>query len=135
MTFEQMLIDWIPTWIILSIVFIGGLSYYRMRTNYKKVQMKELGKEKKNSETIDGAIGSLLNDAPKNFKQVESEIASIRAQGLKDGLTEEQIHSLTQRLESERDMLGFAVKYGNLAKPLLKPLSGFVTKILGGLGN
>ena len=135
MTFEQMLIDWMPTWIILIIIFGSAIVYYRIRTSYKKEQMKEMGKQKKKDETFEGAIGGMLRDAPKNLTQIESEIASIRAQGLKDGIPEEQIKKLTQRLESEKDMLTYAVKYGDMAKPLLKPLGLIINKVLGSIGG
>ena len=127
MTLEQTLIEWLPTWVILSIIFIGALTYYRMRTSYRIQQMKELGKEKKKGETFEGAIGDLLNSAPKNLKTIESEIATLKAKGA----TPEML----KRLESERDMLVYAVKYGDLAKPLVQPLGKFFTKILNGIGG
>ena len=135
MTFEQMLIDWTPTWVILSILIIGFIAYYRFRVNYKKAQLTQQKTDQKKNETFEGAIGGMLRDAPKNLTQVESEIASIEAQGKKDGVPKEQIEKLTQRLNSEKDMLTYAVKYGDMAKPLLKPVGLIINKILGSIGG
>ncbi len=127
MSLEQLLIDWIPTWVILSIITIGLLSWYRIRTGYKKEQMKAVGKEKKKGETFEGAIDSLLSSAPKNLKTIESEIETLKAKGATP--------DMLKRLESERDMLTYAVKYGDLAKPLIKPFGGLFTKILNSIGG
>ncbi len=127
MSLEQTLIDWLPTWIILLMLIIGAVTYYRIRTSWKITQFKEAGKQNKKSETFEGAIGALLNDAPKNLKTIESELATLKAKNATP--------DMLKRLESERDMLAMAVKYGDLAKPLVKPLGSIITRVLNGFGG
>ena len=116
-------------WIIIPM--IGLVALYKVRTNYKIEQLKSQGKIEKAEQTISGSINTFISNAPKQYEQIKSEIATIRAQGLKDHLSEEQIKKLTQRLESEQDMLQYAVKYGSMAKPFIKPFDKIVTNLLG----
>lgn len=125
MSLESMLIDYTPYWITIIILFTAFLVYYKLRINWKKEQLKGIKKENKDKESFDGAISALLNDAPKNLKTIESEIETLKAKGA----TPEML----KRLESERDMLNLAVRYGDLAKPLIKPLGSFLNRIVGGL--
>ena len=118
-------------WIIIPIT--GLCVFYKIRTNYKIEQLKVQGKEDKKEQTVAGSIHTFINHAPKQLEQIKSEIATIRSQGLRDHLTEEQIKKLVQRLESERDMLEYAVKYGAMAKPFIKPFDKIVNKLLGSM--
>ena len=107
-------------WLIIPL--IGLLVFFRIRTNYKIEQMKVQGKQEKKEQTFEGSINKMLNDAPKQLKQIDSEIATLQEKGRREHLTEEQMKSMLGRLNSERDMLSYAVKYGDLAKPFVKPL-------------
>jgi hypothetical protein len=42
---------------------------------------------------------------------------------------------LLSRLLQERDMLSYAVKYGDLAKPFLKPIDKILNNFIGKIGN
>ena len=121
-------------WLIIPCVTVAV--FYKIRTNYKIQQLKTEGKIKQKEETIAGSINKFLNDAPSQLKTIESEIATLQAKAIKEHLTPEQTKSLLQRLSSERDMLVYAVKYGDMAKPFVKPVDKIVNKLLGGfMGN
>ncbi len=116
-------------WLIIPLTAI--LIAFKIRTNYKIAQVKQQGKEDKKEESISGSINKFINDAPKQLKQIESEIATIQEKGRRERIPEDQIKKLTERLESEKDMLSYAVKYGGMAKPLIKPFDKIITKLLG----
>ena len=125
---ENFLITWIPVFVILSIIVIGLLKYSSIRSTYKVAQVKQGKALKKESESFSGAINEMIDSAPKNLAQVESEIMTI-------GMTEEQLKPLLSRLESEKDLLKLASKYGHLAKPLGGSVGKILEKVLGGIGN
>ena len=91
--------------------------------------------KQKETESFSGAINEMIDSAPKNLAQVESEIMTIRQEAIKKGMTEEQVKPLLARLESEKDLLKLASKYGHLAKPLGGSVGKILEKVLGGIGN
>jgi len=132
---ETFLFTWIPVFVVLSIVVIGLLKYASIRSRYKVTQLKQGKIQKKESESFSGAINEMIDSAPKNLAQVESEIMTIRQEAIKKGMTEEQVKPLLARLESEKDLLKLASKYGHLAKPLGGSVGKILEKVLGGIGN
>ena len=132
---ETFLFTWIPVFVVLSIVVIGLLKYASIRSRYKVTQLKQGKIQKKESESFSGTINEMIDSAPKNLAQVESEIMTIRQEAIKKGMTEEQVKPLLARLESEKDLLKLASKYGHLAKPLGGSVGKILEKVLGGIGN
>ena len=132
---ETFLFTWLPVFVVLSIVVIGLLKYASIRSRYKVTQLKQGKIQKKESESFSGAINEMIDSAPKNLAQVESEIMTIRQEAIKKGMTEEQVKPLLARLESEKDLLKLASKYGHLAKPLGGSVGKILEKVLGGIGN
>ena len=132
---ENFLFTWIPVFVVLSIVVIGLLKYAKIRASYKVTKLKQGKIQQKESESFSGAINEMIDSAPKNLAQVESEIMTIRQEAIKKGMTEEQVKPLLSRLESEKDLLKLASKYGHLAKPLGGSVGKILEKVLGGLGN
>ena len=132
---ETFLFTWIPVFVVLSIAVIGLLKYASIRSRYKVTQLKQGKIQKKESESFSGAINEMIDSAPKNLAQVESEIMTIRQEAIKKGMTEEQVKPLLSRLESEKDLLKLASKYGHLAKPLGGSVGKILEKVLGGIGN
>ena len=132
---ENFLFTWIPVFVVLSIVVIGLLKYASIRSRYKVTQLKQGKIQKKESESFSGAINEMIDSAPKNLAQVESEIMTIRQEAIKKGMTEDQVKPLLARLESEKDLLKLASKYGHLAKPLGGSVGKILEKVLGGIGN
>jgi len=131
---QTFLITWVPVFVILSIVVIGLLKYSSIRATYKVQEVKQGKIKQKENESFSGAINEMIDSAPKNLAQVESEIMTIRGEAVKKGLTEEQVKPLLARLESEKDLLKLASKYGHLAKPLGGSVGKILEKVLGGLG-
>ena len=131
---QTFLITWVPVFVILSIVVIGLLKYSSIRATYKVAQVKQGKIQKKETESFSGAINEMIDSAPKNLAQVESEIMTIRGEAVKKGMTEEQLKPLLARLESEKDLLKLASKYGHFAKPLGGSVGKILEKVLGGLG-
>ena len=86
-------------------------------------------------ELLDKTDEFTKNPKYKNLAQVESEIMTIRQEAIKKGMTEEQVKPLLARLESEKDLLKLASKYGHLAKPLGGSVGKILEKVLGGIGN
>ncbi len=132
---EQQILDIaVPMiWIIIPITAL--LLFFRIRTNYKIEQLKVEKKIQKGEETISGSINKLINDAPKNLKQIESEIATIEEKCKREGIDEAKQKELLSRLNSEKDMLIFATRYGGTVKPFLKPLDKIANRFLGGWAN
>ena len=131
---ENFLITWVPVFVILTIVVIGLLKFSSIRATYKVQEVKQGKIKTKEKESFSGAISEMIDSAPKNLAQVESEIMTIRAEAIKKGMTEEQVKPLLARLESEKDLLKLASKYGHLAKPLGSSVGKILEKVLGGLG-
>ncbi len=119
--------------IYISIPIIGFCVWYKIRISYKISQLKQKKRIEKSEEGIEGSITKMIDNAPNQLKQIESEIATLQQKALKEGLTPEQTKSLLGRLESERDMLSYAVKYGGIAKKFAKPADVIFNKFLGGL--
>ena len=126
---QTFLITWVPVFVILSIVVIGLLKYSSIRATYKVAQVKQGKIQKKETESFSGAINEMIDSAPKNL------IMTIRGEAVKKGMTEEQLKPLLARLESEKDLLKLASKYGHLAKPLGGSVGKILEKVLGGIGN
>ena len=132
---EQQIIDIAVPFLWLIIPMIGLISFYKVRTNYKVQQLKTEGKEKKKEETISGGISKMISDAPSQLKQIDSEIATIQQKCKLENVTPEQEKVLLARLMQERDMLSYAVKYGDIAKPFLKPIDRILNNFIGKIGN
>ncbi len=135
MTEHQAILDIIIPFVWLIIPIIGLLAWFKMRTTYKIEQLKQENKLSKSEETLSGSISKMLNDAPKQLKQVNSEIVSIEEKCRRENLPEKTKNELLSRLYGERDMLSYGVKYGGVVKPFLKPLDKIANKFLGGLGG
>ena len=132
---EQQIIDIAVPFLCLIIPMIGLISFYKVRTNYKVQQLKTEGKERKKEETISGGISKMISDAPSQLKQIDSEIATIQQKCKLENVTPEQEKVLLARLMQERDMLSYAVKYGDIAKPFLKPIDKILNNFIGKIGN
>ena len=132
---EQQIIEIAVPFLWLIIPMIGLISFYKVRTNYKVQQLKTEGKEKKKEETISGGISKMISDAPSQLKQIDSEIATIQQKCKAENITPEQEKVLLARLMQERDMLSYAVKYGDIAKPFLKPIDRILNNFIGKIGN
>ena len=132
---EQQIIEIAVPFLWLIIPMIGLISFYKLRTNYKVQQLKTEGKERKKEETISGGISKMISDAPSQLKQIDSEIATIQQKCKLENVTPEQEKVLLARLMQERDMLSYAVKYGDIAKPFLKPIDKILNNFIGKIGN
>ena len=132
---EQQIIEIAVPFLWLIIPMVGLISFYKVRTNYKVQQLKTEGKEKKKEETISGGISKMISDAPSQLKQIDSEIATIQQKCKLENVTPEQEKVLLARLMQERDMLSYAVKYGDIAKPFLKPIDRILNNFIGKIGN
>lgn len=132
---EKQIIDIIVPFLWLVIPAIALLGFYRIKTSYKIALLKEDKKVKKSEESISGGISKMISEAPNQLKQINSEIATIEEKCRREGVTEQQKKELLSRLNQERDMLQYAVKYGDLAKPFLKPIDKIVSNLLGKIGG
>ena len=132
---EQQIIEIAIPLLSIIIPMIGLISFYKVRTNYKVQQLKTEGKERKKEETISGGISKMISDAPSQLKQIDSEIATIQQKCKLENITPEQEKVLLARLMQERDMLSYAVKYGDIAKPFLKPIDKILNNFIGKIGN
>ena len=132
---EQQIIEIAVPFLWLIIPMIGLISFYKVRTNYKVQQLKTEGKERKKEETISGGNSKMISDAPSQLKQIDSEIATIQQKCKLENVTPEQEKVLLARLMQERDMLSYAVKYGDIAKPFLKPIDKILNNFIGKIGN
>jgi|TARA_R100001244_G_scaffold93170_1_gene70155 esterase/lipase len=120
--------DFIPfIWLVIPLIFV--VIAFKIRTNYKIEQLKQSNKQVKNESTISGGITKMIKDAPNNLQQIESEIATIQQKCKNEMIPPEKEKELLSRLNSERDMLMYATKYGNVVIPFLKPIDN----IFGGL--
>ena len=132
---EEQIIEIVVPFVWLIIPMIGLISFYKVRTNYKVQQLKTDSKERKKEETISGGISKMISDAPSQLKQIDSEIATIQQKCKLENVTPEQEKVLLSRLMQERDMLSYAVKYGDIAKPFLKPIDKILNNFIGKIGN
>jgi hypothetical protein len=132
---EQEIIEIAIPFLWLIIPLIALISFYKIRTNYKVQQLKTDNKERKKEETISGGISKMISDAPSQLKQIDSEIATLQQKCKLENISPEQEKELLSRLMQERDMLSYAVKYGDLAKPFLKPIDKILNNFMGKLGN
>ena len=132
---EQQIVEIAIPFLWLIIPMIGLISFYKVRTNSKVQQLKTEGKERKKEETISGGISKMISDAPSQLKQIDSEIATIQQKCKLENITPEQEKVLLARLMQERDMLSYAVKYGDIAKPFLKPIDKILNNFIGKIGN
>ena len=120
-------------WLIIPLIALGA--FYKIRTNYKIEQMKQQGKTDKKEQTLSGGITKMLNEAPKQLQTINSEITTIEEKCLREHIPTVKKDELLKRLYSERDMLQYAVKYGDIAKPFLKPLDSIVGGFLKNIGK
>ena len=126
--------DFIPfIWLVIPLIFV--VIAFKIRTNYKIEQLKQSNKQVKNESTISGGISKMIKDAPNNLQQIESEIATIQQKCKDEMIPPEKEKQLLSRLMSERDMLSYAVKYGNVAIPFLKPIDKIFGSFMGNLGR
>ena len=111
----------------VSIPVIGLLVWYKIRSSQQIFKMKEKNKSAKKEQTVEGSIDKLIDNAPENLKQIESEIATLKSKGC----TPEQL----KRLEQEKQLLELATRYGDFAKPLIKPVSKILNSVIGGING
>ena len=111
----------------VSIPVIGLLVWYKIRSSQQIFKMKEKNKSAKKEQTVEGSIDKLIDNAPENLKQIESEIATLKSKGC----TPDQLH----RLEQEKQLLELATRYGDFAKPLIKPVSKILNSVIGGING
>ena len=96
---------------------------------------KQKTKAIKQKQTIEGTIDDLLDSAPEKLRQIDSELATIHEQCIKEGIPFEKEKELTSRLNQERSALELAAKYGTVLKPIIKPISKIASKFIGNLGQ
>ena len=106
---------------------IGLLVWYKIRSSQQIFKMKEKNKSAKKEQTVEGSIDKLIDNAPENLKQIESEIATLKSKGC----TPDQL----KRLEQEKQLLELATRYGDFAKPLIKPVSKILNSVIGGING
>ena len=111
----------------VSIPVIGLLVWYKIRSSQQIFKMKEKNKSAKKEQTVEGSIDKLIDNAPENLKQIESEIATLKSKGC----TPDQL----KRLEQEKQLLELATRYGIFAKPLIKPVSKILNSVIGGING
>ena len=111
----------------VSIPVIGLLVWYKIRSSQQIFKMKEKNKSAKKEQTVEGSIDKLIDNAPENLKQIESEIATLKSKGC----TPDQL----KRLEQEKQLLDLATRYGDFAKPLIKPVSKILNSVIGGING
>ena len=111
----------------VSIPVIGLLVWYKIRSSQQIFKMKEHNKNSKKEQTVEGSIDKLIDNAPENLKQIESEIATLKSKGC----TPDQL----KRLEQEKQLLELATRYGDFAKPLIKPVSKILNSVIGGING
>jgi len=111
----------------VSIPVIGLLVWYKIRSSQQIFKMKERNKSAKKEQTVEGSIDKLIDNAPENLKQIESEIATLKSKGC----TPDQL----KRLEQEKQLLELATRYGDFAKPLIKPVSKILNSVIGGING
>lgn len=111
----------------VSIPVIGLLVWYKIRSSQQIFKMKEKNKSAKKEQTVEGSIDKLIDNAPENLKQIESEIATLKSKGC----TPDQL----KRLEQEKQLLELATRYGDFAKPLIKPVSKILNSVIGGING
>ena len=129
------LLDWIPVFVILGITVTGIIFYKKVTVKAKIEQVKEIKKEQKKKESFGGAINEMIDTAPNNLKQIESEIQTLETKADQMKVSPEQKKEMLARLYQERDMLKIAVKYGHLAKPLTGSVGKLLEKVLNGIGQ
>ena len=111
----------------VSIPIIALLVWYKIRSSQQIFKMKEKNKNAKKEQTVEGSIDKLIDNAPENLKQIESEIATLKSKGC----TPDQL----KRLEQEKQLLELATRYGDFAKPLIKPVSKILNSVIGGING
>lgn len=132
---EQQIINIVIPFLWLIIPLMALIGFYKIRTNYKIAQLKEEKKVKKSEESISGGLAKMIGDAPNQLKQINSEIATIEEKCKRENVSETTKKELLSRLYQERDMLQYAVKYGGLAQPFLKPIDKIVNNLLSKVGG
>ena len=111
----------------VTIPVIGLLVWYKIRSSQQIFKMREKNKSAKKEQTVEGSIDKLIDNAPENLKQIESEIATLKSKGC----TPDQL----KRLEQEKQLLELATRYGDFAKPLIKPVSKILNSVIGGING
>ena len=120
------IVDILPVFYVL-IPCVCLVAFYKIRTSLTIEKNRQKNKTIKHEQTFEGTIDKLIDNAPDNLRQIDSEIATLRAKGC----TPDQL----KRLEQERSLLEYATKYGEIVKPIAKPLSKVFGKFVSGLGN
>lgn len=119
-------VDVLPVFYVL-IPCVCLVAFYKIRTGLTIEKTRQKNRTIKHEQTIEGTIDKLIDNAPDNLRQIDSEIATLRAKGC----TPDQL----KRLEQEKQLLDYATKYGEIAKPVIKPFLKVFGKFVGGLGN
>ncbi len=98
-----------------------GIIFYKVRSANKLKVTRITQTKKKSESSLEGQLEKMIDDAPNTIKQLDMLIAEQK----KAGVTEDQLKGLY----SKRQMLEYAANYGELAKPLVKPLAGMIGKL------
>ena len=126
--------DILPIFYVL-IPCVCLVAFYKIRTGLSIERTKQKTKAIKQKQTIEGTIDDLLDSAPEKLRQIDSELATIHEQCIKEGIPFEKEKELTSRLNQERSALELAAKYGTVLKPIIKPISKIASKFIGNLGQ
>jgi len=132
---EQEIINLIVPFAVLLILLCGGIGFYKIRTKYKIEELRQGKAQAKKESSIEGSLTKMIKNAPDQLKQIDSEIATLQEKGRREKIPEDQMKNLLSRLNSERDMLSYATKYGDVAIPFLKPLDKILNGWIGKFGG
>ena len=126
--------DFVPfLWLVIPLIFV--VIAFKIRTTYKIAQLKQTDKIVKSEQTISGGISKMIKEAPSQLQTIESEIATLQAKCKSEMIPPDKEKELLSRLMSERDMLSYDVKYGNVAIPFVKPIDKIFGSFMGSLGK
>lgn len=103
----------------VSVLSTIGIIFYKIRSNSKEKERKDQIRAKKEGVTLSGGLIKIIDEAPQTIQRLEEEIEYLK----KKGATPEQL----KKLESERDMLNLAAKYG----APLKAIAPITDKLIG----
>ncbi len=120
----EQLLEYAHIYVFLGIFFTAGIVFYKIRSSHKERQFKEEVKTKKQAKSFEGSIDKLIDEAP----ETQQQLLKLREEMVRDGATPDQLKALDSKIQ----LLGYAASYGEIAKPLIKPLGGILSKLTGG---
>jgi hypothetical protein len=126
--------DILPIFYVL-IPCVCLVAFYKIRTSLTIEKTRQKTRAIKQKQTIEGTLDELIDTAPEKLRLIDSELASIHEKCLKENIPFEKEKELTSRLNQERSFLELAAKYGDIAKPIIKPISKIASKFIGNLGQ